>query len=376
MEFTGRRNSLGLCILLGILLNQVSQGAPELVCPEIGFLDSPVNLTCIGNGSIHSYIQPSGDVVATCNLTTTRCLPHVMVTIPNSSYSVLTLPRVNQSHAGNWTCIFGDSVSRCLMTVAKLPSCSILSKRTAEEVTIRVQDYHCPDSFELYMDTGNMTRRLLNTSSTSNTGGMFETTVNETTSFEQTKKLVYVCGDKSWEIACEDRAPPIQKVPNSNNVIPVVVQVVFLTFIYVLSITIIIIRRRKNKKQKAQNPDPQLPLYYADACVHYATVDDLSVPETETMKQVLHLEMVAGVYSLVADRRAADKGTQGDDTATSQDTGYSETVEDQSATTPSVMQGDPPLQIDAAGYSTVADRQAAETSPQREDTAKPLDTGY
>ncbi|XP_046377388.2 uncharacterized protein LOC124149692 [Haliotis rufescens] len=179
------------------------------------------------------------------------------------------------------------------------------------------------------MDTGNLTRRLLNTSSTSITGGMFETTVNETTSFEQTKKLVYVCGDKSSEIACEDRAPPIQKVPNSNIVIPVVVQVVFLIVIYVIAIIIFILRKRKNKNQKAKNPDPQLPLYYADACVHYATVDDLSVPETKTMKQVLNLEMVGGVYSLVADRRAADKGTQGDDTATTQDTGYSETVEDQ-----------------------------------------------
>ncbi|XP_071095932.1 uncharacterized protein [Haliotis cracherodii] len=401
MEVTGRRKSLGLCILLGIHLTQVSQGVHRLVCPKIGYLDSPVNLTCIGNGSTHSYKQPAGGVVTTCSLTTAKCLPDVMVIIPNSSYSVLTLPRVNQSHAGNWTCSIGENVSGCVMTVAKLPSCIILSKRTAEEVTIRVQVYHCPDSIELYMDTGNLTRRLLNTSSTTNTGGMLEITVNETTSFEQTKKLVYFCGDKSSEIACEDRTPPIQKVQDNYIVIGVVVPFLFVTVIVVA--IIIIIHKRKKKDQKDQNPDPQqhlTNLYYADACVkyfpeprpkkdnspscgaafvdieHYAIVDDLSVPETKTMKQVLHLEMDAGGYSLVADRRAADKGTKGDDTATSQDTGYSETVEGQRAAAPSIMQEDLPLQIDDAGYSTVTDRQAAETSPQREDTAKPLDTGY
>ncbi|XP_048254523.1 uncharacterized protein LOC124126192 isoform X2 [Haliotis rufescens] len=206
MGVTGRSDSLGLYILLGTLLPQLSQGAAELVCPEIGFLDSPANLSCIGTGSTHSYIQPSGGVVTTCDMTIAYCLPEAMVTIPNSSYSVLTLPRVNQSHAGHWACVIGISVSRCLMTVAKLPSCDILSNRSAEEVTVRVQDYHCSDSIELYLKTGNFTGRLLNTSRIKTTVGTDEITVNVTTSLVEPKTLVFVCGNTSWEIACQE--PP------------------------------------------------------------------------------------------------------------------------------------------------------------------------
>ncbi|XP_071095720.1 uncharacterized protein [Haliotis cracherodii] len=206
MGVTGRSDSLGLYILLGTLLTQLSQGAAELVCPEIGFLDSPANLSCSGTGRAHSYIQPSGGIVTLCTMNTSTCIPDVMVTIPNSSYSVLTLPRVNQSHAGRWTCSIGDYVSCCLMTVAKLPSCGILSSRTAEEVTVRVQDYHCSDSIELYLKTGNVPGRLLNTSHINTTGGMFEITVNVTASLVETKTLVFVCGNTSWEIACQE--PP------------------------------------------------------------------------------------------------------------------------------------------------------------------------
>ncbi|XP_048254116.1 uncharacterized protein LOC124149688 isoform X2 [Haliotis rufescens] len=206
MGVTGKSDSLGLYILLGTLLPQLSQGAAELVCPEVGFLDSPANLSCSGTGRTHSYIQPSGGIVTTCNMTTATCIPDVMVTIPNSSYSVLTLPRVNQSHAGRWTCSIWDYVTGCFMTVAKLPSCAILSNRSAEEVTVRVQDYHCSDSTELYLKTGNVPGRLLNTSRINTIVDMIEITVNVTTSLVESKTLAFVCGNTSWEIACQE--PP------------------------------------------------------------------------------------------------------------------------------------------------------------------------
>ncbi|XP_071095930.1 uncharacterized protein [Haliotis cracherodii] len=223
MWVTGRSYSLGLHILLGILLTQLSQGAAEIVCPEIGFLDSPANLSCSGTGRAHSYIQPSGGVVATCDMNTSKCLPDAMVTIPNSSYSVLTLPTVNQSHAGNWTCSIGDSVSGCFMTVAKLPSCAILSNRSAEEVTVRVQDYHCSDSIQLYLKTGNVPGRLLNTSRINTTVDMIEITVNVTTSLVESKTLVFVCGNTSWEIACQE--PPSCDILSSRSAVEVTARV-------------------------------------------------------------------------------------------------------------------------------------------------------
>ncbi|XP_067678357.1 uncharacterized protein [Haliotis asinina] len=249
MAFSGRRHDLGLCVLLLWILTPFFQGAVEIVCPNAAYLDSTVNLTCIGTGRTHSFIQPKGGVVTTCNMNSSQCLPAAMVTIHNSSYSVLTVPMVNLSQAGWWECSVGDIVSRCLLTVAKIPSCTLLNYRSTPETTVRVQYYYCSESIELHLKFGSLTRLLLNTTRTNTTVDIWETTVNVPTSFEE-KMLIYVCGNTTLETACrvmEETAPS-----NRTGIAVIISSVVGGIVIVTVIITLLILLMKSKRVERPE----------------------------------------------------------------------------------------------------------------------------
>ncbi|XP_071095310.1 uncharacterized protein [Haliotis cracherodii] len=423
--------------LLLLLMIHESVGSPELICPDVGYLGSPAHLMCISSSNItpHGYVTSQDEVAAICSLSSSPCttMGNYMASTINQTHSSLTIPAVQQAHAGQWTCtIPPSSPLSCNLTVVKLPTCfttsdvNITTLDVGEELslTVHIQGYYCSELVQLKVSTGRTDHEYFSETVTDITDKTVNIKINKTNSnFEA--ELVFTCGGHSSTLPCNvtngtSSSTPDQNItpgtPNDIDIIGVDEPAVLVTVTVIVTVTIIIIVayvcfKRRTIQQKVppvlECPDPPYmqfrePLHNtydnvedlgaqgsgskkdtsppcteapADT-VNYAAVGDTSVPDTKTRKDDPPVLMDAGGYPTVADRRVTDKGTQGDVTDKSLDTGYYEIVEDQSAAARSVMKGDLPLPIDAAGYLTVAYRQAAETSPQREDTANPLDTGY
>ncbi|XP_071095311.1 uncharacterized protein [Haliotis cracherodii] len=414
--------------LLLLMMIHESVGSPELICPDVGYLGSPAHLTCIPPSNItsHGYVSSQGEVAVICNVSSSSCttMGNYMASTINQTHSSLTIPAVQQAHAGQWTCtILPWSQLSCNIAVVKLPTCFITSDvnittlDVGEELSlaVHIQGYYCSELVQLNVSTGRTDHEYPSETVTDITDKTVNIKINKTNSnFEA--ELVFTCGGHSTTQPCNvtngtPSSTPDQNItpgpPNAMVIIGVAVTVVITIIIIVTYVCF----KRRTIQQKVppvlECPDPPYmefkePLHntyvsvedlgaqgsgskkdtsppcteaYADTG-NYAAVSDTSALDTKTRKDDLPALMDAGGYSFVADRRVPDKGKPVDDTAKSLDTDYYKTVEDQNAAVPSVMQGDLPLPLDAAGYLTVAYRQAAETSPQREDTANPLDTGY
>ncbi|XP_048254120.1 uncharacterized protein LOC124149683 isoform X2 [Haliotis rufescens] len=404
--------------LLLLLMIYESVGSSELICPDVGYLGSPAQLMCIppSNTTSHGYATPQGEVAAICNVSSSSCTPigNYMASTINQTHSSLTIPAVQQTHAGQWKCtIPHSSPLSCNITVVKLPTCfttsdvSTTTLDVGEELflTVHIKGYYCSELVQLNVSTGRTDHEYLNETVTNITDKTVNIKINKiNTIFEA--ELVFTCGGHSTTQPCnvtngtpsstldQNRKP---RTPNAIGAVLVTVTVP-ITITIIIIVTCVCFKRRTIQKKVPpvlECPDPPYMEFKEPLHNTYASVEDLgalgsgskkdtSPPCTEApadtvnyaRKDDLPALMDAGGYSTVADRRVTGKGTQGDVTDKSLDTGYYEIVEDQSAAAPSVMQGDLPLPIDAAVYSTVADRQTAETSQQREDTAKSLDTGY
>ncbi|XP_071094700.1 uncharacterized protein [Haliotis cracherodii] len=398
-----------------------AKGSPELVCPDVGYLGSPAHLTCIppSNITLHGYVASQGEVAAMCNVLSSSCttLGNYMASTINQTHSSLTIPTVQQAHAGQWKCtVTPSSALSCYITVVKLPTCFTTSDvntttlDVGEELSLAVgiKGYYCSELVQLKISTGRTDHEYPNETVTEITDKTVNININKTNlNFEA--ELVFTCGGHSSTLPCHatsrtSSTTPDQiitpRTPNAIDIIRVVLVTVPITITIIITIIVTYVCfKSRTIQQKVppvlECPDPPYiefkePLHNTYASVedlgalgsgskkdtsppcteayadtgNYAAVGDTSVPDTKTRKDDLPALMDAGGYSFVADRRVADKGTQGVVTAKSVDTGYYETVEDQSAAAPSVMQGDLPLLIDAAGYSTVSVRHAADKGKQ------------
>ncbi|XP_071095308.1 uncharacterized protein [Haliotis cracherodii] len=414
--------------LLLLMMIYESVGSPELICPDVGYLGSPSHLMCISTSNItsHGYVTSQGEVAAICNVSNSSCttMGNYMASTINLTHSSLTIPAVQQAHAGQWTCtILPSSPLSCNFTVVKLPTCFITSDvnittlDVGEELSlaVHIQGYYCSELVQLNVSTGRTYHEYPNETVTDITDKTVYIKINKTSSNFKAE-LVFTCGGHSSTLPCNVTNGTPSSTPDKNITpgTPNAVVIIGVAVTVVITIIIIVAHvcfKRRTIQQKVppvlECPDPphmelREPLHNTYASVedlgaqgsgskkdtsptcteayadtgNYAAVSDTSVLDTKTRKDDLSASMDAGGYSCVADRRVAEKGAPGDVTVKPLDTGYYETVEDQSAASPSIMQGDLPLPIDAAGYLTVADGQAAETSQRREDTAKHLDTGY
>ncbi|XP_071095931.1 uncharacterized protein [Haliotis cracherodii] len=407
--------------LLLLMMIHESVGSPELICPDVGYLGSPAHLTCIPPSNItsHGYVSSQGEVAVICNVSSSSCttMGNYMASTINQTHSSLTIPAVQQAHAGQWTCtILPWSQLSCNIAVVKLPTCFITSDvnittlDVGEELSlaVHIQGYYCSELVQLNVSTGRTDHEYPSETVTDITDKTVNIKINKTNSnFEA--ELVFTCGGHSTTQPCNVTNGTPSSTPDKNITpgTPNAVVIIGVAVTVVITIIIIVAHvcfKRRTIQQKVppvlECPDPphielKEPLHNTYASVedlgaqgsgskkdtsppcteayadtgNYAAVGDTSVLDTKTRKDDLPASMDAGGYSCVADRRVPEKGAPGDVTVKPLDTGYYETVEDQSAASPSIMQGDLPLPIDDAG-------QAAETSQRREVTANSLDTGY
>ncbi|XP_071095929.1 uncharacterized protein [Haliotis cracherodii] len=186
-----------------------------------------------------------------------------------------------------------SGIQSLMPTLSEPPSCEILSSRAAEEVTVRVQDYHCSDSIQLYLKTRNVTGRLLNTSLINTTGGMFEITVNVTTSLEESKKLVFVCGNTSWEIACPVKAA---KESNGSNSSVVIIGAVVAGSVFVIIIVMLVLILVKMKQ--TQQPETHSDRNVYEMCDVDGRTDETAGHEYNT----LNLTPIEGgsIYNVIS----------------------------------------------------------------------------
>ncbi|XP_046556099.1 uncharacterized protein LOC124265370 [Haliotis rubra] len=106
-----------------LLLMYVSAGVSELICPSVGYLGSPANLTCISPSDVtsHGYTASQGEVAAICNVSNSSCttVGDYRASTINQTHSLLTIPAVQPAHAGEWRC----NTSSCnLIVVSKFIS--------------------------------------------------------------------------------------------------------------------------------------------------------------------------------------------------------------------------------------------------------------
>ncbi|XP_046342516.2 uncharacterized protein LOC124123253 isoform X2 [Haliotis rufescens] len=197
-------------LILMLLVMVVSYSTEHVFCPEISQLGMPVNLTCnkADNLNVHSYLTPSGNPAASCDLADGRCVSQgdFTASVINTTSSVLTIPSVLQSHGGDWACVADADDPRpstCRMTVAKFPSFNMVSVQESSSLTVgrelkvNITGFFCSEDMQLelltVMDsystpplhtTADITERAFNTTGT------------------QTK-LLFTCGSHTQSLSCE-----------------------------------------------------------------------------------------------------------------------------------------------------------------------------
>ncbi|XP_067667937.1 uncharacterized protein [Haliotis asinina] len=195
----------------------------RLLCPEIGLLGSPTNLTCIEAKGGYSFITPRGTSAATCETSAGKCIStgHFTASVINTTSIVLTIPDLLKSHAGVWKCGSDDNKPdppSCQMTVANLPTCTITGRRyddsdfiVDEEVALKVNvtGYYCSESVQFQLQTGNIQTGLDHSQWNATTSVIFnltETHIGEV-------KLVFKCGGYRQALTCEG----IQQLGNTSS---------------------------------------------------------------------------------------------------------------------------------------------------------------
>ncbi|XP_046545803.1 uncharacterized protein LOC124255900 [Haliotis rubra] len=198
-------------ITLVLLVTVAVEG--RILCPEIGLLGAPTNLTCIEASRSHSFLTPKEHTAASCNTSTGKCITTGIFTasVHNTTSSVLTIPALLKSYAGAWKCSSdGDMPDppSCQMTVAKFPTCTITRRQyddsdftRDEEVALKVNvtgDY-CSESAQFQLQTGNIQTGLNYSQWKENTDVIF--TLTESHLGEV--KLVFICRGYSQALSCE-----------------------------------------------------------------------------------------------------------------------------------------------------------------------------
>ncbi|XP_046377397.1 uncharacterized protein LOC124149702 [Haliotis rufescens] len=224
-------------ILLLLIHLQHGTSRPELICPEVGYLGSPAHLTCTPPRNItsHGYITPQGGVAAICNVSSSSYaftqIGNYMVSNIQQTHSSLTIPAVQQTHAGKWKCtILPWSPLSCNFTVVKLPTCfttsdaDITSLDVGEELslTVHIKGYYCSELVQLKISTGRTDHEYRNETVTDITDKTVNIPIYKTNSnFEA--ELVFTCGGHSSTLPCNvtnERTPTITPSCDQSKVPP------------------------------------------------------------------------------------------------------------------------------------------------------------
>ncbi|XP_046545802.1 uncharacterized protein LOC124255899 [Haliotis rubra] len=284
----------------------------RILCPEIGLLGAPTNLTCIEASRHLSFITPNGHSTAACDTSTGHCIPNgnFSASVINTTSSVLTITALMKSHAGTWKCSNDGDLPdppSCNMTVAKCPTCTITSWQNDdsnftvdEEVALKVNvtgDY-CSESALFQLQTGNIKTALNYSQWKENTDVIF--TLTESHLGEV--KLVFICGGYSKALSCEGIQELKERiVPSSTDragtstLAPVTETLVFIAPVCIVSVLLVLViviflykRRHRHRTSKMVNALHSLvsrdaefsTICVVEGAVSWANITNRSLPPT------------------------------------------------------------------------------------------------
>ncbi|XP_046377369.2 uncharacterized protein LOC124149682 [Haliotis rufescens] len=198
-----------VCVLVLMLLIPESHGMSELVCPDVGYLGSPANLTCISpsNTTSRGYTTPQGEVAAICSLSSSSCTPmdNYMASTINQTHSILTIPAVQQTHAGQWKCTTHPwSPLSCKITVVKEPSCLLTCATNSSpscdggDRAVHVIGYYCSEPVNMKLVSEGSDIKVTTETVTETKNKTVQIPVSNTTF-----NLVFTCGTYNKTLPCQ-----------------------------------------------------------------------------------------------------------------------------------------------------------------------------
>ncbi|XP_046377396.2 uncharacterized protein LOC124149701 isoform X2 [Haliotis rufescens] len=134
----------------------VLHGTSEMTCPSQSEVGSTADITCIAPNTIdkHGYSTPNKEVAAICQTNRSSCQPlgDYSAAVINNTCSVLTIPSVKLSDAGDWRCTVSPSpMLTCHMVVYKTPSCTIISNEEKPAISVTLTGFFCSGRVQFYV---------------------------------------------------------------------------------------------------------------------------------------------------------------------------------------------------------------------------------
>ncbi|XP_071095314.1 uncharacterized protein [Haliotis cracherodii] len=145
---------LKVIILVLYLWANSELGTSELICPSQSEVGCTADITCIAPDTIdkHGYSTPNKEVAAICQTNLSSCQPlgDYSAAVINDTCSVLTIPSVKLSDAGDWRCTVSPSpMLTCHMVVYKLPSCLVISDEDHQSTRVNLTGFLFPERVQI-----------------------------------------------------------------------------------------------------------------------------------------------------------------------------------------------------------------------------------
>ncbi|XP_067660848.1 uncharacterized protein [Haliotis asinina] len=265
-----------LTVIVVYLLMEIhlSHGTSVLTCPDQTEVGSEAAITCIAPDTAdkHGYSTPNREVAAICKLKASSCEPlgHYSAAVVNDTCSVLTIPRVTVSDAGEWRCAVPPSpLLTCRMVVYKLPGCTMIRDEETKTISVSLAGFYCSVSLQFTIVT---ICELFAGTVKDITEGNFSCT--NTTQGAVHANLMFTCGNVERSLECEKvhytttTAYPLQTtftgiatvMPYRTDPVGIVLPVILCTIVLVLVILFIALYKKcpglfSSRKQQTQVPD-------------------------------------------------------------------------------------------------------------------------
>ncbi|XP_046544848.1 uncharacterized protein LOC124255053 [Haliotis rubra] len=146
-------------IVLYLIMNiHLAHGTSDLTCPDRIEVGSEAAITCVAPDTTdkHGYSTPNREVAAICELKASSCQPlgHYTAAVVNDTCSVLTIPSVRISDAGEWRCTIPPSpMLICHMVVYKTPSCTMITDEETKTISVALTGFYCSESLQFSIVT-------------------------------------------------------------------------------------------------------------------------------------------------------------------------------------------------------------------------------
>ncbi|XP_071095943.1 uncharacterized protein [Haliotis cracherodii] len=239
-----------------------SHGTSELTCPSQSEVGSTADIMCVAPDATdkHGYSTPTKEVAALCQTKLSTCQPlgDYSAAVINETCSVLTIPSVKLSDAGDWRCTVSPSpMLTCHMVVYKTPSCTIISNEVNQAITVTLTGFFCSGRVQFYVAA---LCELFNSTVNIITDGIFNCTPVRRVSAET--NLMFTCDNVNRNLDCKkvnntpSTNPPDQTTASStvtpgnqeriiHNPIGIVLPVIICIIVIILVITFVVVYKKR-----------------------------------------------------------------------------------------------------------------------------------